>query len=613
MENELMRVSYEDVSRQLVIEDKRVGKVWKQAPFPAHFALKQISTVEGSVEFSFTQPMDMTLTVTLEDAELMYTIRSQADNPMEDLAFPPAILTPDREHYVVQTDSDGLLLPVDDCGYPLEQHPVFRCSGGPCMAWIGMTDHALRTGYMMIVETPYDADVSLKKEEGLIDFGVVWKASLGKFAYDRRIRLVFFHEGGYVAQCKYYRPYGWKTYEVRSLKEKVEQYPAAEKLLGAVHVYPWDDARQPEFLEEMKECGIDRAIVIWNSNHLPYPNDEFVPTAKRLGYAIGQYELLTDTHKDSPERMARMKEVPLVLSYYPGLYDEITLMDKDGGKYINQFGTIVCPVAVRPSMRDRTQKIMSRYPNEMFFVDVYAANGSFECYDPRHPLTREGYINAMMENLQYLQDTYNTYVGSEFGAEYALKHCLLMQGMTTLQRTWWEDSATTTPGSIYYIGDWRNGRRPSIMLGNRTATPTYHKYGINEYTRVPLYELVYHDAAIATWRWEDGNHHYPEIWWKKDLFNVLYGSAPIWCFDQEVFHRCKTTFRESYQNIMPWIGSICTDEMLNHRFITEDHKVQRTDFSSGRSVVVNFADTDYIYEGQTVPARGYLTLEGQNV
>ena len=89
-------------------------------------------------------------------------------------------------------------------------------------------------------------------------------------------------------------------------------------------------------------------------------------------------------------------------------------------------------------------------------------------------------------------------------------------------------------------------------------------------------------------RWEDGNQHTPEIWWKKDLFNILYGSAPLWNLDRERWEAYKNTFIESYKRVCPWLQQIGYDEMVSHRFVTEDHKVQESVFSSGKKVVVNF-------------------------
>jgi len=146
-----------------------------------------------------------------------------------------------------------------------------------------------------------------------------------------------------------------------------------------------------------------------------------------------------------------------------------------------------------------------------------------------------------------------------------------------------------------------------FAFATRVANDIYQKYSINEYTRVPLYELVYHDAVVTSWRWEDGNHHTTEICWKKDLFNMLYGSAPLWNLDRECWNEYKYTFIESYKNVCPWLQQIETDELISHRFVTANHKVQESVFSSGKKIIVNFGDSDFLYEGKSIVAKGFLT------
>ena len=113
---------------------------------------------------------------------------------------------------------------------------------------------------------------------------------------------------------------------------------------------------------------------------------------------------------------------------------------------------------------------------------------------------------------------------------------------------------------------------------------------------------------MTSWRWEDANHKNPEIWWKKDLFNVLYGSAPLWSMDKHRWKQFRKSLADSYRNICPTIRSLAYDEMKNHTFVSADRKVQRTDFSSGKSVVVNFSDAEYQYQGKTIAARSFLVL-----
>jgi hypothetical protein len=50
------------------------------------------------------------------------------------------------------------------------------------------------------------------------------------------------------------------------------------------------------------------------------------------------------------------------------------------------------------------------------------------------------------------------------------------------------------------------------------------------------------------------------------------------------------------------------DEMTSHRYL-QDGLVEQTEFSSGVSVIANFADEPRTIDGQTIPARGHLVLD----
>ncbi len=188
---------------------------------------------------------------------------------------------------------------------------------------------------------------------------------------------------------------------------------------------------------------------------------------------------------------------------YPGKYNELAARKNDGTIYFNQFGTTSCPEAIRPEIYRKVEAKLKEYPHETYFLDVYAANGLFECYSDEHRLTREQFTQEVIKNHQILEDKYNQYLGGEWGSEYLNAHVAYVHGMMTLQRTWW-GPGIEKKGTIYYTGDWRSNPRPTQMVGTRVANDKYLKYSINEYTRIPLYELVYHDAVVTSWRWEDG-------------------------------------------------------------------------------------------------------------
>ena len=63
-----------------------------------------------------------------------------------------------------------------------------------------------------------------------------------------------------------------------------------------------------------------------------------------------------------------------------------------------------------------------------------------------------------------------------------------------------------------------------------------------------------------------------------------------------------------YNNICPWLQQIGYDEMLSHRFVTPDHLIQETAFSSGKRAVVNFGNNEYIFEGKIIKAKGFIVI-----
>ncbi len=55
-----------------------------------------------------------------------------------------------------------------------------------------------------------------------------------------------------------------------------------------------------------------------------------------------------------------------------------------------------------------------------------------------------------------------------------------------------------------------------------------------------------------------------------------------------------------------WHAKIGTDEMVDHSYLSDDFLVERTEWSSGRAVIVNFSDEDRTVDGVHVPAMDYV-------
>jgi len=605
-----LEVRFDDQTASLAVTDKRCHKVWEQSSINDQFEVKNIVQKGNALQFQLSGKTILDVEIELTaSSSLDFKISGDTKMVFNEITYPAAFKTPDKSHYILETDGEGLLLAADDTEYPLGGGVTYFCGGGLSMAWMGVTDSEFKTGYMAILETPYDAALRTIRVDGLITFSPVWLPSMQHFGYSRKVSYHFFNEGGYVAQCKKYRDFIWPKNQVTSLKEKQKRFPAMGKMIGGIHIYVWDDARNVEFAKELKNSGIEKALFLWDANHTPYPESNFDENLKKLGYATGGYELFTDLKSRDTAFYEMDTKGPMRFAHtvYPGKFNELAARKSDGLTYFNQYGHTSCPVAIRPEIYRKVDSKLKEYKHETFFLDVYQANGLFECYSEEHPLTREQFAQAVVENHRIMEDKYNQYLGGEWGAEYVNAHVAYVHGMMTLQRTWW-GSGIEKKGTIYYTGDWRSNPRPTQMIGTRVANDKYLKYSINHSTRVPLYELVYHDAVVTSWRWEDGNHHTPEIWWKKDLFNILYGTAPLWNLDRNRWEEYKYTFIESYKNVVPALNQVARDEMVSHRFVSSDRTVQETVFSSGKKVIVNFGESDFKYDENVIKAKSHLVV-----
>ena len=79
-----------------------------------------------------------------------------------------------------------------------------------------------------------------------------------------------------------------------------------------------------------------------------------------------------------------------------------------------------------------------------------------------------------------------------------------------------------------------------------------------------------------------GELQYKKTPWDPKAGNVIAG--PGWA-------KVRARYLQTYRNVCGWHEKIGFDEMVAHRFLTDDRLIQETRFSSGRAVVVNFSDS----------------------
>lgn len=192
-----------------------------------------------------------------------------------------------------------------------------------------------------------------------------------------------------------------------------------------------------------------------------------------------------------------------------------------------------------------------------------------------------------MDLLDVVHGRYKLVTGCETGHDAAVPFVDYFEGMMSL--------------GPYRIRD--AGRRTQQII--KEVPPQIEKFQVGSFYRLPLWELVYHDCVVAQWYWGDYNNKLPDVWDRRDLFNALYGTPPMFMFTAESWRSNRDRFIKSYQTASRVARDTGYSEMLSHEWLTPDHDVQRTKFANGEIVVVNLGAKPYRSpEGETIPPLG---------
>ncbi|KAH0803956.1 Carbohydrate binding domain protein [Histomonas meleagridis] len=220
------------------------------------------------------------------------------------------------------------------------------------------------------------------------------------------------------------------------------------------------------------------------------------------------------------------------------------------------------------------KEISSGYNFTTRFIDTTFASPYRECYHPDHPMTRTMSLEARIELLKEYTNR-GFVVGTENGKEQAIPNCDFFEGMMS-------------PGE-YRVPN--SGRDLETVF---TYVPEETQYMVDETLRIPLFELVYHDCVISYWYWGDHNSKVIPQWDKRDLFNRLYGTPPMFLFNQTIWERYKNRFVQSYKTAEEISYLTGYYEMSDHKYLSDDWKVQQTVFGNNRVIVtVNFGDKKF--------------------
>ncbi|AYF78521.1 hypothetical protein D7D52_37120 [Nocardia yunnanensis] len=525
----------------------------------------------------------LTVSATTEDGRLRVTVHSDRDGTLH---WP--LTGTDTATTALQIPrGEGLSLPVrdrfwngPDTGLVGESLPL---TSGLTMPFWGYSVGARGIGY--IVPTDIGSSVTVKSADGRLvanaahDFAA--RAGTGDYTVDFALT-----DASPVAAAKDYRAWVIRHGEFRSLRDKIATNPRIARLLGAFHAYLWGDGRTPEAVEQMKQLGLSKMWLGYDSGDDPM-SAPAVTAAENAGYLAGPYDSWANAQDpataDNPS------------SRWPGTVWPEGCVHRTDGSAETGFGDRGCYLSSRaleqdPALYRDRYAAMTANGADSYFLDVDAAGEFFDDHSPAHPMTQRQDRDNRLDRMRWLAEDRKTVLGSEAAGSWAAPVLAFDHGAQTpiSDRLWalQRDRGTW--------GRWYPDSAPKFFFQPVELPADLVTAMFDPVYRVPLYETVLHDSLINADRWELSYDKLPQQRTMRALTAILNNTPLNFVLDRATLTEHGAEMARLQQYFAPLHERAATLPMTDFRWLTDDHLVQRSVFGDGElNVTANFGTREH--------------------
>jgi len=586
----------------LVMEVKTPAETWRFLPSDKFdiefqgksFALTSAKSVRGEsfntgysvgllltfLDFQDMPGFELRLTANLIGNEAVFELAAHdVDTPLQYIRWPKDVETGNTESDLsVIPRMQGMLIPGN---WPEAIEAMDLCNSRAFyMPWWGQVRNG--HGIQTILETSADAGGRYRHPAGgPTVIGPVWYASLGRLGYLRTIRYVFDDESSYVRMAKRFRRFVQERGDFVSLKEKLTRTPSLDEVIGkpVVHMGAmYHFVREAQLynkervennhtlqtfdqlaggLRQLKAAGIEHAYVHldgwgfygYDNGHpdpLPVGQEQggweglkrFADTCQELGYLFATHDQYRDFYLNAASYDKR-----LVLTKMDGTHDEYSVWCGGPQTFLNP--------RFAPEYVRRNHDAFAAHGIKVrgAYLDVFSVVPLEESAQAAHPITRA-------ECAEYRRDCFDVLrargyvVSSEEPSDYLVK-------------------------SLDLVHHGPYSTSPNIGGGIATGIP------------VPLFNLVYHDSLLEPWDMgDDGGWGIPNGDAGR-LHCVLNAGLPY------VGPGAGAEHIERVKEAAALARRCGMLEMVNHEFLDASWRQQRTTYSDGTAVTVNFQTKEY--------------------
>lgn len=494
--------------------------------------------------------------------------------------------------YTLLNEGQGLLIPNnwETAVEKLSFDGRFLTEGG-YMPWFGQV--AGKNGYIAIATTPWNAGAYVDHPAcgPYTHVGIWWEPSLGKMDYRRCVEYTFLDGCDYNDLCKIYRNYAREHGQLVTLAEKAARVESVNQLIGCSFVHcgiktnvnPKSDFYDPEnpeknnlvttFAARAKEVENLHALGVkkmylhldgWAQPGYDNQHPDYLPaceeaggwegmkqladTMHRFGYLFGIHDQYRDYYLDAPT-FDWCYATMLTDGSYP------THARWAGGPQ-----SYLCATqALYYVRRNFSQIAQNGVALDGAYLDVFTCNEGDECANPLHRMSRR-------ECYLYRKNCFDW---------------LLSKGILPSS----EEVSDWSMQSLVFCH-----YAPYHFMLQSPGTP-------REGIPVPLFNLVYHDCVIEPWMMDRlGDEDLM-------LYALLNGGAPYLIRDGAYANTdgsfsegVELELRESIrrcQVVSELHEKVAKCELVRHELLDDAGQKQRSVFSDGTIVSVDFSSGEY--------------------
>lgn len=606
LENESLRVEFEPESGAIDVVERRSGRYFRQ--LRGETAPVKVSDVEPrgktGLSFAFTcSGIDgvCRASLSLEGSELLVSISANdSARGADGIEYPlPFRIEKGEGWRVLFPVCCGGAYDVDEPRWrPAERMPLWTRNGIKMGMWGEYRESVGRDGsivhgpgFMALVETQPFAEVGfVSRANGVPAASIRWTGALGKFKEERRLRYCFFESASPMNMARRYRRHARERGYLVTLRDKKARTSARAAALdlleGAPNVWYWAiGGDKPGMARKLRNIGFDNFLFSFITRPdlgCDVSPAEIAEVAKVPRVLLSEYDIYTDLVDP-----ALLGKIDFVRPHWPEAAwgrDEL-VRNRDGSL---RYGwsvplkddparkptvgcALLCESMALPYLRERVAKRQAECPDlKARFIDV-TGTVVHECWNRRHPLDRAESAQARRRILGALGDEFGLVSGTESGLECLIPECDYFEGN-------FSSSACGTGRDMARI----------------ETEPGYVALANDPRTRVPFWEMVYHDCVVSYWYWCDYNNKYPEAWWRRDLLNAVTGTPPMYIVTADNFEAFRDRLAESVKVTVPAAKATAESPVLDYRWLSSDRLVQQCVFENGFKSTVNFSDYPFV-------------------